>query len=100
MAGMTAWSDARRRWLGAICLGTAAGLLIWGQTGLEHRLRGWGFLFYWLVCLLLTLAAIFLALLDIRILQRRTRAAHQELMEQTFGDLDHPPKKENKAEQP
>ena len=81
-------ADALRRWLGSFSLAVAAGMLIWGQTVLKPYLDGLIFLLYWSVCFLFTFAAIFIALLDVRAVRRRTRAEHQELMRRTLGEVD------------
>lgn len=81
-------ADALRRWLGAFCLAVAAGMLIWGQTLLKPHLGGVWFVFYWLICLGFTVAALLIALLDLRAVRRRTRDEHRELVERTLADLD------------
>ena len=68
-------------------LALASGMLIWGQIVLAPYLKGMGFIIYWLICLLLTLAAIVIALLDIRAVRRRTREERRELLKKTFDDL-------------
>ena len=82
-------ADALRRWLGVFCLAVAAGMLIWGQTVLEGHLRGRTFLIYWLVCFGFTIAAIVIALRDIRVLRRRTRQEQRKLVEATLEEVDH-----------
>ena len=81
-------ADALRRWLGVFCLAVAAGMLIWGQTVLENHLRGLMFLIYWLVCFGFTIGAIVIALLDIRVLRRRTRDEQRKLVETTLEQVD------------
>jgi hypothetical protein len=80
-------ADARRRWLGVLCLALAAGMLFWGQTVLESRLKGASFLIYWLICFVFTVGAIFIAIFDIRALRQRTRDEHKDLVERTLGAL-------------
>lgn len=70
------------------CLAVAAGMLIWGQTVLEPHLKGVMFLAYWLACFTFTVAAIVIALLDIRAVRRRIREEHQKLMERTLSGKD------------
>jgi hypothetical protein len=72
-------ADARRRWFGLLFLILAGGMLIWGLTLLDRHLVGWGFVVYWLVCLLFTLAAMMVALIDWRAVRAARRA------EQTRG---------------
>lgn len=78
-----------------LCLAIAAGLLIWGQTILQPLLHGLPFLLYWLACFVFTLAAIILALLDIRAVRRRVRDEHRQLIERTLADLEQRPGKES-----
>jgi hypothetical protein len=80
-------ADALRRWLGAFFLAVAAGLLIWGQTVLLPYLHGIGFIVYWLVCFLCTIAAIVIALLDVRAVRRRIRNEQAELIQQTLKEI-------------
>lgn len=81
-------SDAFRRWLGLLCLTLAAGMLIWGQTILKPYLKSWGFLIYWGLCFLFTFGAIFIALLDIFVMRRRTRREQRELLHRTLEDVE------------
>lgn len=80
--------DVRRRWRGMLCLTVAAGLLVWGQTVLEPVLQGVSYVLYWLVCFGLTLAAILIALLDIRATRRRVRREHQHLLQRVLEELE------------
>ena len=79
-------TDALRRWLGVFCLGIAAGMLIWGQT--KARLDGVIFLFYWSICFFFTIAAIVIALIDVRILRRRSREEQRRLIERTLEQVE------------
>ena len=81
-------ADALRRWLGAFCLTVAAGMLIWGQTLLLPYLCGVGFLIYWFLCFAFTLAAIFIALLDVRALRRRSKNEQAELLQRTLDEIE------------
>ena len=81
-------ADARRRWLGMVCLGLAAGLLIWGQTVLKPRLEGVLYLGYWALCFLFTLCAVVIALWDLRVLRNRTRQEHRDLLKRTLEEVE------------
>ena len=81
-------ADALRRWLGLFCLTVAAGMLIWGQTLLKPLLQGLGFLIYWSFCFFFTFWAIFIALLDVRAMRRRTRREQQELLQRALEDVE------------
>lgn len=81
-------ADALRRWLGTFCLAVASGMLIWGQTILKPHLDGLMFLLYWLACFTFTMAAIVIALLDVRALRRRTREEQRRLVERTLEQVD------------
>jgi len=80
--------DALRRWLGAFCLAIAFGLLVWGETVLKPILTGFLFLIYWVGCFVFTIAAIVIALLDVRAVRRRTQAERRELLERSFQDIE------------
>ena len=91
-------ADALRRWLGTFCLALAAGLLIWGQTVLKPHLEGVLYLVYWSLCFLFTIAAIFIALLDVRAVRRRTREEQRELIQRTLQDADSNREKKGEAD--
>ncbi len=85
---MALHGTARRRWLGALLLLAALGMLVAGQTVLKDRLKDLGFLLYWLVCFLFTGAALLVAYLDALALQRRSRRETRELLETTLGKIE------------
>lgn len=85
---MVSLDSERRRWPSLLCLAVAGLMLVLGLTVLSPQLRGLGFVIYWLFCFLLTVAALVLAALELRSLQRRVRAAQRELIKQT---LEHSP---------
>jgi hypothetical protein len=79
-------ADARRRWWGTLFLTLAAGFLIWGQTLLKPYLNGVGFLFYWFLCFIFTVLAIFIALLDMRAVRRHLHREHREMVERAISE--------------
>jgi hypothetical protein len=79
--------DALRRWLGMFCLAVASGMLIWGRTILEPHLKGLGFLIYWIVCFLFTIASIIIALLDAHAMLRNIRRERVELFRRALKDI-------------
>ena len=81
-------ADSLRRWLGLLFLALSFGLLVWGQTVLRERLKGTAFLAFWGCCFLFTLAAIVIALLDLRATRKRALREHQELVQRTMNELD------------
>ena len=83
-------ADALRRWFGLLFLALAFGMLIWGQTVLRARLEQHPklFVFYWAGCFLVTFAAIFTALLDMRVTRRRARQEQEKLIQRTLEDID------------
>jgi len=83
-------ADARRRWFGLFYLFVALGLLIWGQTVLRPHLKGWLFIFYWLLCFGFTLLALLTALLDFWIVRHRSREERRELARKTWGESKKP----------
>jgi hypothetical protein len=72
-------ADARRRWYGLLFLILAAGMTTWGLTLLESRLRGWGFILYWLLCLGFLSLAVVVALWDWWIIRQRRRIQQARL---------------------
>ena len=94
---------ASRRVLGALFLAGALILLIAGQTVLKSRLKDFSFLLYWSICFVLTGAAILVAFLDARAVQRRTRREARSLLEATLNKIEldarhkppPPPRKDN-----
>jgi hypothetical protein len=81
-------ADAMRRWLGLCFLALAFGLLVWGRTVLQDKLKGVPFLIYWMCCFAFTMAAIFTALLDLRATRKRARQEHEELIQRTLSELE------------
>lgn len=81
-------ATARRRWLGILVLVLALAMLIAGETVLQGRLHDWGFLGYWLVCLLLTSGAIIIAFVDARALRRQTRDEARDLLQSTLKEIE------------
>src|SRR6185295_14350266 len=79
--------DALRRGLGMFCLAVASGMLIWGHTVLESHLKGMGFLIYWVVCFLFTIASIVIALLDVHAMLRNIRKERLELFRCALKDI-------------
>jgi hypothetical protein len=90
---MASDATARRRRLGALMLLAALGMLVAGQTILKTRLKDLGFLLYWLLCFILTAAAILVAYLDALALQRRSRREARELLETTLSEIESDAKK-------
>ena len=80
-------TDVRRRWLGAIYLALALGMLIAGQTVLRNSFGPVGFVIFWLVCLVFTCLAILVAFLDLSAVRRRTREEQRDLIENTLKEI-------------
>ena len=81
-------ADSMRRWLGLLFLALAFGFLVWGQAVLRDRLKGVAFLLYWFCCFLFTIAAIIVALLDVRATRKRARSEHEDLVQRTLDEID------------
>ena len=69
-------------------LGLAAVMLILGETVLNARLTPGAFIVYWTTCFLLTMAAIVIAFMDIRAVQRKVGREQRDLLEGTLGDIE------------
>jgi hypothetical protein len=80
--------DARRRWLGGICLAVSASMLILGMTVLKNRLQLQTFLYYWLICMLVTGLALIIALLDLRAVRLRSKVEQTELLTRTLHEIE------------
>jgi biotin transporter BioY len=78
----------RWRWYGGICLGISAAMLVLGMTVLKNRLRPQAFLYYWLVCMLVTGLALIIALLDLRSVRLRLRREQMDLMQRTLLEIE------------
>jgi hypothetical protein len=81
-------AEALRRWLGLFCLAMAAGMLIWGQTILKPHLDGVPFIIYWAFCFLFTIAAVVIALLDVRAVRLRIKEEKAELVARTLREIE------------
>jgi hypothetical protein len=78
---------ARRRLAGGLLVALALAMLVAGQTVLSGRLSPVEFMVYWLVCLLLTGAAIVAAFLDLRAIQRRNLREQRLLFHSTLEQI-------------
>ena len=81
-------ATTRRRWLGIVALIAALGMLIAGETVLQGKLQNITFVLYWLLCLILTTAAIMIAFLDARALRRQTREEARDLLQTTLKEIE------------
>jgi hypothetical protein len=88
-------ATVRRRRLGALMLLAALAMLVAGQTILKTRLKDLGFLLYWLLCFILTGAAILVAYLDALALKRRSKREARELLETTLSEIESDAKKKS-----
>lgn len=68
-------------------LATAVLMLIVGETVLRGSLPAAGFLIYYIICLLLTAAAIMIALADARASAQRTVQEQRDLLNSTIQNL-------------
>ena len=84
-----AWKAiGRRRWVGGGALLLALAMLIAGETLLKDSLGAVAFLFYWMVCFLLTGLAIVIAFIDARAVAQRTREEQRQLMQSTLNQIE------------
>jgi len=63
-------------------------MLVLGLTVLKNRLRLQMFLYYWLVCMIVTAMALIIALLDMRAVRLRSRREEAELMTRTLLEIE------------
>lgn len=59
-------------------------MLIMGETVFKERLQGRAFIYYWLVCMLMTFATLVIALLDLRVVRLRSRREQTKLIEEAL----------------
>ena len=89
MPGFSTDSKIRhRRWLGAVCLLTAVGMVVADEFVFKGRLPLVAFFAYWLVCFLLTITAAACALADLRTVHRRSLDEQRNLMEETLRHIE------------
>ena len=77
------------RVVGGVLLTACALMVVLGSTVLGEHLRGPRFLLYWTACLLLTCAAIIVAIWDMVLVRRISKRTRRELFQRQFmsGDL-------------
>ena len=94
---MSEWSQAqpeaerrkrRRRVIGLVMILMSIILVLAGQFALEPYLREnlLRFIVYWGACALFTMAALFIALVDMIAVRREAAREERKLAQQTFGD--------------
>jgi len=90
------------RYAGAVVLSCCAVMVVLGTTVLSERLQGPQFIIYWSWCLLLTVAAIFMALWDILLVRRASKRSRRELFRREFmsDDFAKKTRNENANERP
>ena len=63
-------------------------MLVAGQTVLQGRMAGAAYIAYWVICLILTTAAIITALADVRATSHQIRRQERELIEHTIKQIE------------
>lgn len=76
-----------RRTTGGLCLGGALAMLALGETKPVDSGGQVFFAVYWLACLLLAVAAMMLAILDLFAVRREARQAQRHLFEETLVQI-------------
>jgi NADH:ubiquinone oxidoreductase subunit 6 (subunit J) len=76
------------RYVGAVVLSSCAVMVVLGSTLLADQLHGPQFVLYWSWCLLLTLAAILVAIWDMLLVRRASKRTRQELFHRQFMSED------------
>lgn len=80
--------DVLRRRLGLGFIVGAASMTVLGLTLLEPRLRGFGFIVYWLVCAALAVLALVTAALDLAVIRARGRAEREQLARESAAQIE------------
>jgi hypothetical protein len=81
------WQIALRV-VGAVLCTASALMVVLGSTVLANQLHGPRFLLYWTWCMLLTLAAIIVAIGDMLLVRRASKHTQRELFRQQFMSSD------------
>lgn len=81
-------AKARRRWFGTLCLLTAIGMLVAGETVFKGRLSALGFLLYWTGCFVVTGLAALTALRDAACVRAESRQEQRALFEETLRKIE------------
>jgi len=84
---LSRWQIALRI-VGTVLLTASAVMVVLGSTVLAKQLHGPRFLLYWTWCMLLTIAAIIVALADMLLVRRATKRTLRELLRQQFMSPD------------
>ena len=61
-------------------------MVILGQTVLAKQLQGYDYVFYWGVCIVMTLLAALAAIYEMASIRKQSRQEENRLMEETFGE--------------
>ncbi len=81
-------AKARRRWFGALCLITAIGMLVAGETVFQGRVSPFGFILYWTGCFVVTGLAALTALRDAACVRAESRLEQRALFEETLRKIE------------
>jgi hypothetical protein len=73
-----------------IALGIAVAMVLCGLTFLTPYLRGLVYLVYWLVCIVVTFAALLLAFVDLQRLRQQSREQQRDLIKNALHGLPDP----------
>ena len=79
--------DKFRRCFGGVCLVASVGMVILGQTVLKDRLHGADFIQYWLICVVVTWVTLITALLDMRVVRKRSKREQTELIQNALKGI-------------
>ena len=93
-------ADLRRRLLGGAFLLTALIMLVAGQTVLHDSLSPVGFILFWMLCFVFTMASVAVAFWDLAAVRQRTRDEQQELVESTLKEIVERKKQDSKERKP
>lgn len=81
-----------------MCLLAAIVMLIAGETTPGGRLKGLGFVIYWLACVLCATLAMLSAILDARALRREARNEQRALLEDALEEIQREKAQSSKPE--
>ena len=92
---MSEFFDKPRRITGAVFLGIALLMVVLGQTLLAASFTPFWYVVYWMICVLFTLAAASVALVDLAGVKRASREEQRDLIEKTLQQIERDKKEAN-----
>ena len=81
-------TDSLRRWVALFCLTVSFGMLVWGETLLKGYLEGPLYFIFWTLFFAFAASTVFIGVLDVWIVKRRSKVARRELLRKLTEGFD------------